>query len=109
MWDDKFSGHQRALYRPGVINNNKDHRGERQLYVSDLCTHPNFRRRGIARAMVSACEVSCVDMDRTEVFIRVETSNHAALTMYQDMGYILMSMNDSGDPSGKTTVLCKQF
>ena len=89
-------------------NQQTNYRYNPRPYLSDLCTHPNFRRRGIARALVTACEEFCVEMARTEVFIRVETSNHAALTMYHDMGYLAMSI-DSGGSSGNTTLLCKQL
>jgi ribosomal protein S18 acetylase RimI-like enzyme len=68
-------------------------------YLSDLCIHPDFRRRGIATVLIQACEEFCVHLPRhrwsdqssdselPELYIRVEATNAAAITMYEKLGY----------------------
>lgn len=57
-------------------------------YLSDLAVHPSYRRKGIARAIVKAAEDFCLqDIQRQNIFIRVEKNNVAALRMYQDLDY----------------------
>ena len=66
-------------------------------YLSDLCVHPDFHRKGIARAMVKECEKFCrEDLRKTELFIRVEQTNQPALLMYESMGYAKMDDPDNG-------------
>ena len=57
-------------------------------YLSDLAVHPKYRRRGVAQALVEACEAFVVNIPRTELYIRVEESNEAAVQMYtQKLAY----------------------
>ncbi len=53
-------------------------------YLSDLAVHPGYRRRGIAKALVEACEDFCRNIPRQELYIRVEESNQAAMDMYME-------------------------
>lgn len=66
-------------------------------YLSDLCVHPDFHRKGIARSMVEVCEKFCrEDLQKGELFIRVEQTNQPALFMYESMGYTKMDDPDNG-------------
>lgn len=57
-------------------------------YLSDLCVHPSFRRKGIARSMISACENFCMqELGKKKLFIRVERNNTNAILMYEQLGY----------------------
>lgn len=76
-------------------------------YLSDLCVHPDFRRRGLARALVQACEDFCRQLPSPrhyhpssdsdsggeqsnappELYIRVEATNTPASNMYRGLGY----------------------
>jgi ribosomal protein S18 acetylase RimI-like enzyme len=77
-------------------------------YLSDLCVAISWRRRGIANALIKACEEFCVkEIARTSVFIRVEKGNFAALTMYKEMGYLRIQNPD--DPLGNIILLCKKL
>ena len=71
-----------------VPNRNTSYKYNPRPYLSDLCIAPEYRRRGIARALVEECEDFCLSkLEKNEAFIRVEKKNVAALTMYQSMGY----------------------
>ena len=51
-------------------------------YLSDLAVHPQYRRKGVAKALIQACEDFCREIPRKELYIRVEETNHAAVAMY---------------------------
>jgi ribosomal protein S18 acetylase RimI-like enzyme len=57
-------------------------------YLSDLSVSTNFRRKGVARALVKKSEAVLREKgQRDELFIRVQESNVAAVTMYHAMDY----------------------
>jgi len=57
-------------------------------YLSDLCIHPDWRRKKIGRSLIEFCEDFCLeDLNRDEIFIRVEKKNIAAVQMYTGLGY----------------------
>eukprot|EP00521_Asterionellopsis_glacialis_P006739 CAMPEP_0195282124 /NCGR_PEP_ID=MMETSP0707-20130614/1142_1 /TAXON_ID=33640 /ORGANISM="Asterionellopsis glacialis, Strain CCMP134" /LENGTH=234 /DNA_ID=CAMNT_0040341077 /DNA_START=522 /DNA_END=1226 /DNA_ORIENTATION=- len=57
-------------------------------YLSDLCIHPQYRRQGIARALIQQCEETVQQLfQKDELYIRVEQDNEAARSMYDDLGY----------------------
>jgi len=60
-------------------------------YLSDLCTNPMWRRRGIARALVEQCEDLSLQMNKEELYIRVEQNNTAAIEMYKNLAYTRQS------------------
>lgn len=58
-------------------------------YLSDLCIHPDFRRRGIAHRLVQACEEFICQIPKQELWIRVKEENVAAINMYKNLEYSL--------------------
>ena len=65
-------------------------------YVSDLCISPEWRRKGIAKAMIRESETYSRDvLGKDEIFIRVESSNQNALKLYESMGYQQIDNPDS--------------
>jgi ribosomal protein S18 acetylase RimI-like enzyme len=77
-------------------------------YLSDLCIHPDFRRLGIAQALVHICEEFCgQDIIKEEIFIRVEKTNVPALNMYQKMDY--RPIENPDDPEGTIILLRKNL
>lgn len=62
-----------------------DRRSGRELgWVASLGVHPDFRRRGIARLLLQACEQA---LDTRRVRLTLRSSNAAALALYRNAGY----------------------
>jgi len=101
-------------------------------YLSDLCIHPDFRRQGLGLALIRACEDFCLrempiddrressmrknqsaaaadghhhhdTNKRSELYIRVEATNAAAVRMYHSLGY--SSIHNPDDPDGETILI----
>ena len=65
--------------------------GERMRFpgyteVSGVCTHPDFRGRGLARRL-SAAVVAGIEARGEQAFLHVWKSNHAAISLYEGLGF----------------------
>ena len=56
-------------------------------YFSDLTVNPDYRRKGIASALVGEGERRAKDMQCQEMYLGVSSANTAALSLYSNMGY----------------------
>lgn len=57
-------------------------------YLSDLAVHSHYRRKGIATALLIACEEQAQNWGHGNIFLRVEKHNNAkAKEMYFSRGY----------------------
>lgn len=85
-------------------------------YVADMCVDPAFRRRGIGQQLIRACEdFSRNDIQKSQVYLRVERKNKAGIQLYTGMGYQQVDNDDDarGDyddlTSKKIMLMCKQL
>jgi predicted GNAT family acetyltransferase len=67
--------------------------GERMRFpgyteVSGVCTHPEFRGRGLARCL-SAAVVSGIEARGDQAFLHAWKSNHSAISLYEGLGFEL--------------------
>ena len=67
--------------------------GERMRFpgyteVSGVCTHPDFRGRGLARCL-SAAATAHIEARGEQAFLHSWTSNHAAISLYEGLGFEL--------------------
>ena len=65
--------------------------GERMRFpgyteVSGVCTHPEFRGRGLARRL-SAAVVSGIEARGDQAFLHSWKSNHSAISLYEGLGF----------------------
>lgn len=59
-------------------------RKPRMGWIASIGVHPDYRRRGVGRQLMDACE-QALGTDRVRLSLR--TSNTAALRLYQELGY----------------------
>ena len=67
--------------------------GERMRFpgyteVSGVCTHPDFRGRGLARQL-SASVLAAIEARGDQAFLHAWSTNHAAITLYESLGFKL--------------------
>lgn len=65
--------------------------GERMRFpgyteVSGVCTHPEFRGRGLARRL-SAAVVAGIEARGDQAFLHAWKSNHSAISLYEGLGF----------------------
>ena len=58
-----------------------------QPYLSDLAVNSSWRRKGVAKTLMSKAERLAGDMGFEELYLGVNEDNHLALQMYSNMGY----------------------
>lgn len=54
--------------------------------VSGVCTHPDFRGRGLARRL-SSVVAHAIQQRGDQAFLHAWTSNHAAIALYESLGF----------------------
>jgi [ribosomal protein S18]-alanine N-acetyltransferase len=63
-----------------------------ELHVIDLATRPDRRRRGFARALVDHLLSYARETRARLVLLEVRQSNHAAQSLYRDVGFAAVSV-----------------
>lgn len=58
-----------------------------QPYLSDLAVNSSWRRKGVAKTLMSKAERLAREMGYNELYLGVNGDNHLALQMYSKMGY----------------------
>nr|WP_313657325.1 GNAT family N-acetyltransferase [Achromobacter ruhlandii] len=88
---------------------NQPHRAE----IRKLLVHPDFRRRGIARALMQAAEAAAVEAGRSLITLDTRTGDNAE-PLYTSLGYHTVGVipgfaRDARDPSrlDGTTIMYK--
>jgi ribosomal protein S18 acetylase RimI-like enzyme len=56
-------------------------------HITQVCVHPRFRRRGLARMLLSVAAYSFQCQGATEVSLTVTEANREAIDLYKDEGY----------------------
>ncbi len=56
-------------------------------HITQLCVHPAFRRRGMARLLLAAAAAQFVRLGVAEVSLTVTEANHDAIDLYAAEGY----------------------
>jgi ribosomal protein S18 acetylase RimI-like enzyme len=60
---------------------------DRSGHLTQVCVHPAFRRRGLARLMLAQAAFSFMRLGVSEVSLTVTEANAEAIQLYQDEGY----------------------
>jgi ribosomal protein S18 acetylase RimI-like enzyme len=59
------------------------------LYISNLAVNAAYRRRGIARQLLQACENLALEWGHRELYLHVLENNQSARSLYSQAGYRL--------------------
>jgi ribosomal protein S18 acetylase RimI-like enzyme len=60
---------------------------EQSGHLTQVCVHPAFRRRGLARLMLAHAAFSFMRLGVSEISLTVTEANADAIQLYQDEGY----------------------
>lgn len=55
--------------------------------ITNVATHPNFRRRGLAAALLTALKAEAKKRGIENIFLEVRRSNTAARALYEKQGF----------------------
>ncbi|MFZ0336768.1 MAG: N-acetyltransferase [Terracidiphilus sp.] len=60
---------------------------EQSGHLTQVCVHPAFRRRGLARLMLAQAAFNFMRLGATEISLTVTEANAEAIQLYKDEGY----------------------
>ena len=55
--------------------------------IINVATHPNYRRRGVARALLRALDESALSVGISNLYLEVRESNESARALYHSEGW----------------------
>ncbi len=64
------------------------------VWVTDLAVSPETRRMGIASALVQAAQTWAEERGHRQLFLEMQSKNHAAVRLAQKMGFEFCGYND---------------
>jgi len=93
----------------GQIVGNASHilmtaRGKKVYLIANVAVHPDYRRRGIARALTEAALDYCQKSQATATWLHVREDNPAAFQLYQSMGFTPRTKRTSWQMIGKPDI-----
>jgi len=59
-----------------------------EAHIATIATHPDFRRQGIGRELLTHALKEAVQEGALRAFLEVRAGNEAAMTMYHQMGFV---------------------
>jgi ribosomal protein S18 acetylase RimI-like enzyme len=62
-------------------------RGKRIFLIANVATHPDYRRRGIGRALTERVMKQARDKRASAIWLHVRDDNPGAIKLYQDLGF----------------------
>lgn len=71
------------------------HRGRRVFLIANVATHPDHRRKGIARILTEQVVKQAHQRGADEVWLHVREDNPAAVQMYSSLGFVERARRNS--------------
>jgi ribosomal protein S18 acetylase RimI-like enzyme len=62
-------------------------RGKRVYLIANVATHPEYRRRGIGRALTERVMKQARDKNAASIWLHVRDDNPGAIELYQELGF----------------------
>ncbi len=63
------------------------HNGQRRNLIANVAVHPDYRKRGIARALTQAALDDLEPRGQRETWLQADENNPAAVNLYRSMGF----------------------
>lgn len=63
------------------------HKGKRIYLIANVATHPDYRRRGIGRALTERVVKQAQDKKASEIWLHVRDDNPGAIQLYRELGF----------------------
>lgn len=96
MRDDKMIGFAAVDLRPS----------EQTAWIATIGVLPEYRGRGIGRQLMQACEQQ---VTLKSIRLNVRASNHVAIQLYQDLGYIKIGVWPSYYSDGEEALIMEKL
>lgn len=79
-------------------------------YILNLAVWPQFRRRGVASALIEALEVEAVKLGLVFLTLEVREGNAPAIALYESAGFLLAGLRKNYyDSPGENALLLTKF
>jgi ribosomal protein S18 acetylase RimI-like enzyme len=91
LYDDRGQTRVVGTVEVGVRTANDRPKPYRYVYISNLAVSDEFRRRGVARELLGDCERITRSWGYTELHLHVMADNANGLSLYQKLGYQVVS------------------
>ncbi len=80
--------------------------GKRIYLIANVATHPDYRRRGIGRALTERVMKQAHDKKTSAIWLHVRDDNPGAIKLYQDLGFREITRRTTwhGSPDHRLTV-----
>lgn len=62
-------------------------KGKRVFLIANVATHPDYRRRGIGRALTERVMKQARDKRASAIWLHVRDDNYGAIKLYQELGF----------------------
>ncbi len=82
VWDENG----RIVGNASVVPQN--FKGRKVLMIANVATHPDFRRRGIGRALTERALQYARQKGAKEIWLHVREDNPTAIKIYEDLGFV---------------------
>jgi ribosomal protein S18 acetylase RimI-like enzyme len=80
-------------------------RGQKIYLVANVATHPEYRRRGIARELTMAAMQRAREKYAQAIWLHVRDDNPGAIQLYRELGFVERTRRTSWQASSGTTPL----
>jgi GNAT superfamily N-acetyltransferase len=80
-------------------------RGQKIYLIANVATHPEYRRRGIARQLTAAAMQRARDKNAQAIWLHVRDDNPGAIQLYRELGFFERTRRTSWYASSGTTPL----
>ena len=84
MADNRYVGWISLIYMPKISR----WKGHGHIYVDELWVEPNFRRQGLAKALMKKAEELKTELEAAGIRLYVNVNNPTAKKLYESCGYL---------------------